>query len=80
MVKLKNRQTLRYCVMRMQSVSVVAKFKTRQYVLKMDSPKLMLTKFSCYMVHTLLTGHTLRNDRNDFGVVYGPCICDVRHY
>ena len=38
--KIKNRQTLRYCVMRMQSVSVVATFKTRQYVLKTDSPNL----------------------------------------
>ena len=34
----------------MRSVSVVAKFKTRQYVLKTDSPNLMLAKFSRYAV------------------------------
>ena len=34
----------------MRSVAVVAKFKTRQYVLKTDSPNLMLAKFSRYTV------------------------------
>ena len=48
--QIKNRQTLRYYVMRMRSVSVVAKFKTRQYVLKTDLPNLMLAKFSRYTV------------------------------
>ena len=47
--KFKARQISRDSVIRMRSVSVVAKFKTRQYVLKTDSPNLMLAKFSRYM-------------------------------
>ena len=43
--KFKARQISRDSVIRMWSVSVVAKFKTRQYVLKTDSPN-----FPRYMV------------------------------
>ena len=51
--KFKARQILQDSVIRTRSVSVVAKFKTRQHVLKTDLPNLMLAKFSCYTVYHL---------------------------
>ena len=47
--QIKKRQTLRYCVMRRRSVSVVAKLKTRQYVLKMDSPNFSAIRYFGYL-------------------------------
>ena len=49
----------------MWSVSVVAKFKTRQYVPKTDSPNLMLAKCSRYTVCIYPPAHAKQCSAND---------------
>ena len=54
--------------MHMRSVLVVAKFKTRQYVLMTDSPNLMLAKFSRYTILSKLVSHWLGGGTSRYGV------------
>ena len=69
--------------MRMQSVSVVAKFKTCQYVLKTDLPNLLLAKFSRYTVgHMYVFGkgrHTLTETMPSYTYITDQLICMVQH-